>query len=170
MTINELLAAAGLTGNDVIPLYDAEAATGTEPTQKIKASDFVAAMKTLGSLLGQSDVVNNLTSTSTTAPLAANQGKVLKGLIGNSNIADNVVTDLNSAYLSNSGILFFSYANTAQNRPAGGGGAGIFIGNVFYGIQIVYANRGADENLVYIRNTWNSGANWGTWKMISATA
>lgn len=81
MTINELLAAAGLTGNDVIPMYDAEAAAGTEPTQKIKASDFAAAIKTLASLLGTGDVVNTLSSTSTTAPLSAAQGKVLDGKI-----------------------------------------------------------------------------------------
>lgn len=34
-----------------------------------------------GSLLNSGDVINNLTSTSTTAPLSANQGKVLKDLI-----------------------------------------------------------------------------------------
>lgn len=83
MTINELLAAAGLTGDDVIPMYDVEAAAGTEPTQKIKATDFVSAMKTLGSLLSQSDVVNNLTSTAIDKPLSAAQGKALNDKIDN---------------------------------------------------------------------------------------
>ena len=47
-----------------------------------------------GQLLERADVVNNLTSTSTTAPLSANQGKVLKDLIneitsGISNASDS---------------------------------------------------------------------------------
>lgn len=98
MTINELLAAAGLTGDDVIPMYDAEAAAGTEPTQKIKASDFVAAMKTLGSLLSQSDVVNNLTSTDPTKVLAAPQGKALNEAITQSKAYVTIVATPSEHY------------------------------------------------------------------------
>ena len=76
MTINELLALNGLTANDEIPVWDAEAEPN-EPTKKITGSNLASSIKTLGSLLGTSDVVDNLTSTSTTAPLSAAQGKTL---------------------------------------------------------------------------------------------
>ena len=76
MTINELLALNGLTANDEIPVWDAEAEPN-EPTKKITGSNLAASIKTLGSLLGTSDVVNSLTSTATDKPLAAAQGKAL---------------------------------------------------------------------------------------------
>lgn len=77
MTIPELAAALALTANDLLAIYDAEATNPNEPTQKITAQQLADAVKTLGSLLGMSDVVDNLTSTSTTAPLSANMGKSL---------------------------------------------------------------------------------------------
>lgn len=80
MTINELLASVGLTANDEIPLWDAEA-TGAEPTKKITATNLATAIKSLASLLGTSDVVNNLTSTETTKALSAAQGKALADAI-----------------------------------------------------------------------------------------
>lgn len=118
MTINELLAAAGLTGNDVIPMYDAEAAVGTEPTQKMKASDFAAAIKTLASLLSTSDVVNNLSSTSTTAPLSAAQGKALNDTITQSTalITTGSLHDL----AGRNGIFWLTSGVT--NKPETGGG------------------------------------------------
>lgn len=88
--------------------------------------------------------------------------------IDNSDIGYNEVSDLNDARIAN-GFMFFTYQNTATNKPGTAGGAGICISDGLYGIQIVFANRGADENLVYVRNYWNTGANWGTWKLISAT-
>ena len=65
MTINELLAAVGLTANDVIPMWDAEATGSEEPTKKITASNFVAGMIALGNLLTTGDVVDNLSNGST---------------------------------------------------------------------------------------------------------
>jgi len=76
MTIDELLASAGLTANDEIPLWDAEA-TGEEPTKKITATNLAAAVKLLASLLAKSDVKDSLSDTSVDYPLSAKQGKVL---------------------------------------------------------------------------------------------
>lgn len=50
MTIEELLAATGLTANDLVPIWDAEAASNVEPTQKITAAQLAAAVKSLASL------------------------------------------------------------------------------------------------------------------------
>ena len=75
MTIHELLALTGLTANDEIPVWDAEASG--EPTKKITAQNLAAAIKTLASLLGTGDVIDSLTSTETDKPLSAAQGKKL---------------------------------------------------------------------------------------------
>jgi hypothetical protein len=53
MTIAELLAATGLTENDLVPIYDVEAAQNVEPTQKITAAQFAAAVKVLADLQGK---------------------------------------------------------------------------------------------------------------------
>lgn len=53
MTIEELLAATGLTANDLVPIWDAEAASNVEPTQKITAAQFAAAVKVLANLQGK---------------------------------------------------------------------------------------------------------------------
>jgi len=50
MTIKELLAATGLTANDLMPIWDAEAASNVEPTQKITAQQLAAAVKSLAGL------------------------------------------------------------------------------------------------------------------------
>ena len=76
LTIDGLNSVSAITANDEIPVWDAEAAPN-EPTKKITGSNLAASIKTLGSLLGTSDVVNDLTSTATTVPLSANMGKVL---------------------------------------------------------------------------------------------
>lgn len=83
MTIHELLALTGLTGSDEIPVWDEEASG--EPTKKITAQNFAAAIKTLASLLETGDVVNDLTSTATDKPLSAAQGKALNDNITNKN-------------------------------------------------------------------------------------
>ena len=75
MTIHELLALTGLTESDEIPVWDAEASG--EPTKKITTQNFANAVKTLASLLGTGDVVNNLTSTATDKPLSAAKGTAL---------------------------------------------------------------------------------------------
>ena len=48
MTIDELLAAVGLTANDEIPIWDAEA-TG-EPTKKITAANLASSVAAIGGL------------------------------------------------------------------------------------------------------------------------
>lgn len=90
MTIHELLALTGLTGSDEIPVWDEEASG--EPTKKITAQNFAAAIKTLASLLGTGDVVNNLTSTDPTKVLAASQGKALNDNITHSSTSQEIST------------------------------------------------------------------------------
>lgn len=75
MTINGLNPLSALTADDKIPVWDTGASG--EPTKEITAQNFASSIKTLASLLGTGDVVNNLTSTLTTAPLSANMGKAL---------------------------------------------------------------------------------------------
>lgn len=60
--------------------------------QKTNARTNIGAEKADATILKQTNVVDNVTSTSTTAPLSANQGKVLKGLIDglSSNKVDKV--------------------------------------------------------------------------------
>lgn len=56
MTIAELLAATGLTANDLVPIYDAEAAQNVEPTQKVTATQLAAAVKVLSSLVSTTEM------------------------------------------------------------------------------------------------------------------
>lgn len=56
MTIAELLAATGLTANDLVPIWDAEAAQNVEPTQKVTAAQLAAAVKVLASLVNTTDM------------------------------------------------------------------------------------------------------------------
>lgn len=85
MTIDELLALTGLTGSDEIPVWDKEASG--EPTKKITAQNFAAAVKTLASLLGTGDVVNDLTnpSTSTVPSTMATMSLIPSGDIASGN-------------------------------------------------------------------------------------
>ena len=55
MTIDELLSLAGLTANDEIPVWDAEAAD--EPTKKITAQNLAASVKALAGLVGEADAL-----------------------------------------------------------------------------------------------------------------
>ena len=55
MTIDELLSLAGLTANDEIPVWDAEAVD--EPTKKIKAQNLAASVKALAGLVGEADAL-----------------------------------------------------------------------------------------------------------------
>lgn len=56
MTIAELLAATGLTENDLVPIWDAEAAQNVEPTQKVTATQLSAAVKVLASLVNTTEM------------------------------------------------------------------------------------------------------------------
>lgn len=78
MQIKELPSSSTLASNDVLVK---ETSGGT--TQKITGADFAGQVKNIGSLLGTGDVVNNLNSSSSTAPLAAAQGKALNDAKGN---------------------------------------------------------------------------------------
>lgn len=80
-TIDQLNQVTAVTASDELVVYDAESGTGVEPTKKVTGSNLASSVKTLGSLLGTSDVVNDLTSTLTTAPLSAAQGKALYDLL-----------------------------------------------------------------------------------------
>ena len=55
MTIDELLSLAGLTANDEIPVWDAEAVD--EPTKKITAQNLAASVKALADLVGEADAL-----------------------------------------------------------------------------------------------------------------
>ena len=77
MQIKDLPASSVLNADDVLAKD-----TNGIATEKITGANLAAAVKLLASLLGVSDVVNSLVSTSTTAPLAAAQGKALNEHIG----------------------------------------------------------------------------------------
>lgn len=125
MTIEELLAEAGLTANDEIPIWDAEA-TG-EPTKKITASNFAAAVKTLAELIGLSDIVNNLTTTTDGKVLDARQGKVLNEAITNQVLKPSTTIPIpasgSSASYSMSGLtsdhelVRWNFSASAENAP-----------------------------------------------------
>lgn len=72
MTIEELLAATGLTANDLVPIYDAEAAQNVEPTQKITAAQLAAAVKVLASLVNTTEMASAIQQS--TAPLTWDNG------------------------------------------------------------------------------------------------
>lgn len=67
MTLEELAAATGLTANDLIGIWDAEASGSTEPTQKLTAQQLAAAVKGLANLIGTSDLDSVPTQGSTNA-------------------------------------------------------------------------------------------------------
>lgn len=116
------------------------------------------------------DKPDNRLQTDSTSKLA-DAVNALSGQIGNSNIKQDQVSDLNDAVIQD-GFKFFTYLNTASNKPGTGGGAGICFANGGYAVQIVFANRGADDNFTYLRNAWGLGTSsvsWGTWKLISAS-
>ena len=58
MTIDELLSLAGLTANDEIPVWDAEAVD--EPTKKITAQNMAASVKALAGLVGEAEFTEAL--------------------------------------------------------------------------------------------------------------
>lgn len=66
MTINELLALAGLTASDEIPVWDAEGQVNGR-TKKITAQNLAASIKTIASLIASSDLDTTPTSGSTKA-------------------------------------------------------------------------------------------------------
>lgn len=71
---------------------------GLTDNQKINARTNIGAEKADSTILKQGNVVNNVTSSSTIAPLSANQGKVLKGLIDD--LSSGKVDKVNGKQLS----------------------------------------------------------------------
>ena len=127
---------------------------------------------TEGLYVASSNIAANATLSSSNLTADSKGGlNALSEQIGNSNIKQDTVSDLNNAFIQD-GFKFFTYLNTASNKPGTAGGAGICFANGGYAVQIVFANRGADENLIYLRNAWGLGTSsvsWGTWKMISVS-
>ena len=76
MQIKDLPVSTTLASTDVLVKE-----TSTGATQGITGANAAASLKTLGDLLGTSDVVNNLTSGGTTSPLSAEMGKTIAGKI-----------------------------------------------------------------------------------------
>lgn len=77
-TIDDLNALVQAASGDELPIWDvSETGPNDEPTKKIMLQNLAAAIKTLASLLGTGDVVDNLTSTATNKPLSANMGRAL---------------------------------------------------------------------------------------------
>ena len=85
----------------------------TEATgQRIAAA--LEALSGFGDYLTTADVVNNLNSTATTAPLAAAQGKVLNDQIGSINTAIGNQADF--AMESDSNGIGLTWVDTSNNR------------------------------------------------------
>ena len=134
MTIEELLAATGLTANDLVPIYDAEAAQNVEPTQKITAAQFAAAVKVLASLVNTTEMnaaIQQSTAkfkTVTSASVTLNAGGHQNTTITHDTptiIAAIVYTTPNAAYVfgntqsvSATSITIGSY-NTATSAVSG---------------------------------------------------
>lgn len=156
MTIHELLALTGLTESDEIPVWDAEASS--EPTKKITAQNFASSIKTLASLLGTGDVVNDLTSTSTTAPLSANMGTQLNNNKPNKYLPSDL-SDANDYSLF--GNYFFKDTNVS-NLPTSDNG---FYYVLFaYGLfQVAFLHNESGISKVYTRNYTNN--QWYPWAL-----
>ena len=76
MQISELLVSNSFGASDVLAIE----INGV--TYKLTGATLAAALDSIGNYISTSDVVNNLSSTSTTAPLSAAQGKALNDALG----------------------------------------------------------------------------------------
>lgn len=84
MTIAELLAATGLTANDLVPIYDAEAAQSVEPTQKVTAAQLASAVKVLASLVNTTEMNTAIQqSTATVHSYNVNENSLVAYRVGN---------------------------------------------------------------------------------------
>lgn len=114
------------------------------------------------------NVIDNLTSTSITDALSANQGRVLKGLI-DTQIIETTGTNLND--YTNEGIYFFSASYTPLNVPSGvvNGWLRVMKGSSDWVKQIWYRAGTANSNdyNIYVR-TYTSAGVWSNWKRLVA--
>ena len=76
MQISGLSASNTFSATDVLAIE--VNVNGVNKTYKMTGATLATALASIGSYLKTTDVVNNLTSTSTTAPLSANMGKTLE--------------------------------------------------------------------------------------------
>ena len=79
MQISGLSASNTFSATDVLAIE--VNVNGVEKTYKLTGATLATALASIGSYLNTTDVVNDLTSTSTTAPLSAAQGKALNDKI-----------------------------------------------------------------------------------------
>lgn len=79
MQISGLSASNTFSATDVLAIE--VSVNGVQKTYKLTGATLAAALASIGSYLTTADVVNSLTSTSTTAPLSANMGKELNDKI-----------------------------------------------------------------------------------------
>ena len=85
-------------------------------------------------------------------------------------LENNAVTDLNNVGEVMNGIKYFSFLNTASNKPKSYGGAGIYIGNQNYGVELVFSNSSSGATLSYRSVSGLDGtASWSAWKDITAS-
>lgn len=173
-TIDQLNAATAITANDEVAIYDAEAGAA-EPTKKVTGSNLASSIKTLGSLLGTSDVVNDLTSTATDKPLSANMGKYLLALLNTATFAltspdtadalDTIIDDMGSrsVRITPSGV----YNGVVKDLNGDAGGVSWFVITYKYSASVAfqwefYFSSGGCH--IYARN-YNNGT-WGTVKTV----
>ena len=81
MQISGLSASNTFSATDVLAIE--VNVNGTNKTYKLTGATLATALASIGSYLTTADVVNNLTSMATNAPLSAAQGKELNDKIGN---------------------------------------------------------------------------------------
>jgi hypothetical protein len=175
MTIHELLALTGLTANDEIPVWDAEASG--EPTKKITAQNLAAAIKTLASLLGAGDVVNNLTSTATDKPGSANMLRVLESMLLTTNSPTEILTNADLNNYRQNGVFFVSstaIAETITNMPVAQSGRLVVFScpgrgseDYNYGFQLYFEQH---SGTIYMRNRRGYEPYWTNWTYINNPA
>jgi len=114
------------------------------------------------------EVIDNLTSTSVTAALSANQGRVLNEKISTT-IIETADTNLND--YTTEGTYFFSASYTPTNVPSGAvnGWLRVMKGSSNWVKQIWYRAGTANSNdyNTYVR-TYTSAGVWSSWKRLVA--
>ena len=175
MTIHELLALTGLTGSDEIPVWDAEASG--EPTKKITAQNFAAAIKTLASLLGTGDVVNNLTSTATDKPGSANMLRVLESMLLTTNTPTEIPSNADLNNYRQNGVYYVpnvATAETISNIPVQQSGRLVVFScpargseDFNYGFQLFFEQH---SGTIYVRNRRGYEPYWNDWTYINNPA
>ena len=152
MQIKDLPSTSAVNSTDVLAK---ETNGGT--TNKIAISDFV---------------VNNLTSTSTTKPLSAKQGKVLSGRIVNYYNEFGAVNMLNwfAENVLSGQMVHFRTTSTTTGQP----GTGMFL--IGYCIRaganniFVQAYEMSKPELIYQNSSTNGGTSWNGWKKYTGTS